>query len=188
MSALVRITDSGQTLRHVRNVLPITEASDPIRSPRRRTRIRERTLRPPPRRAPVRRAHLAGRRPVGPRHGQCGRLPELRRRSFWAELSNPEALRPSSTIGICHTANFAAITRPARPEAPRIQIACPCSANAAVLAHANTSSLSLASPCVMDEPCFAFSEATGHAPSATKAHVTGLGIVLCNALPEFAPH
>jgi len=87
--------------------------------------------------------------------------------------------------------NSAAITRPARPEAPRIQIArdaCPCSAMAAVLAHANTLSFSSASPCVMDEPCFAVSEATGHAPSATKAHVTGLGIVLCNALPEFAPH
>jgi hypothetical protein len=27
-----------------------------------------------------------------------------------------------------------------------------------------------------------------HAPSATKAHVTGPGIVLCNALPEFALH
>lgn len=64
----------------------------------------------------------------------------------------------------------------------------PCSAKASVLAHANTSSFSLASPCVMDEPCFAFSEATGHAPSATKAHVTVLGIVLYNALPEFAPH
>jgi hypothetical protein len=64
----------------------------------------------------------------------------------------------------------------------------PCSAKAAVLAHANTSSFSSASPCVMDEPCFAFSVATGHAPSATKAHISGLGIVLCNALPEFAPH
>ena len=87
-------------------------------------------------------------------------------------------MRPSSTIGVCRAANSAAITPPARPEAPK----------AAVLAHANTSSFSLASPCVMDEPCFAFSEATRHAPSATKAHVTGLGIVLCNALPEFAPH
>jgi hypothetical protein len=97
--------------------------------------------------------------------------------------------RPSPRARRAATPNSAAITRPARPEAPRIQIArdaCPCSAMA-VLAHANTSSFSSASPCVMDEPCFAVSEATGHAPSATKAHVTGLGIALCNALPEFAP-
>ena len=60
-------------------------------------------------------------------------------------------MRPSSTIGVCRAANSAAITPPARPEAPK----------AAVLAHANTSSFSLASPCVMDEPCFAFSEAIG---------------------------
>ncbi len=41
-----------------------------------------------------------------------------------------------------------------------------CRSKAAVLAHANTSSFSLASPCVMDEPCFALARplprAIGH--------------------------
>jgi hypothetical protein len=38
------------------------------------------------------------------------------------------------------------------------------------------------------QPTLASARGHWHAPSATKAHVTGLGIVLCSALPEFAPH